>query len=72
MAKEGYPDRESEVTVTFVDGEVKKYRISAGASITRYLADQVANTGVLVLLNGGTTHNIPIAQIREYEIQELQ
>lgn len=72
MAKGDYSDRESDVTVTFIDGVVKVYRINASAGLTRYLADQVANTGILTLLNGAVTHNIPIAMIREYEIREVQ
>lgn len=63
-----YPPEESDVAVTFLDGEVKTYRISAGAGITNHLADRAAQTGLLVLLNGQTTHNIPIANIRDYTI----
>lgn len=68
---EQYPKRSSEVTLTFIDGEVKEYQISAGSGISPFLAKQAGETGVLVLLNGEVTYNIPVSQIKEYEIREL-
>lgn len=66
-----YPKRNSIVTVVFTDGETKDYPISTGAGISQYLAKQAGETGILTLLNGATTHNIPVAQIREYSIVEI-
>jgi hypothetical protein len=65
-----YPKRTSCVTVVFIDGEVKQYEINAGSGISQYLAQQVGATGVLTLLNGAQTYNIPVTQIREYSITE--
>lgn len=67
-----YEQIESDVVVTFTDGEVKQYRISAGPTISRYLAEQCGQTGILALLNGDTTYNIPVSQIREYEISRVR
>jgi hypothetical protein len=65
-----YPKRTSCVTVVFIDGEAKQYEINAGSGISQYLAQQVGATGVLTLLNGAQTYNIPVTQIREYSITE--
>lgn len=64
-----YPPQESDVTITFIDGEVKVYRISTGPNISQFLARQIGETGMLVLLDGATTYSIPVGQIREYRIE---
>lgn len=58
----------SDVEVTFNDGEVKVYRITAGQGISRYLAECAAHTGILTLYNAETSHGIPVANIREYQL----
>jgi len=58
----------SDVEVTFIDGEVKTYRITAGQGVSRYLAESAANTGILTLFNAETSHGIPLTQIREYQL----
>lgn len=57
------------VEVTFIDGEVQTYRISAGITISQYLAKQAAETGILVLYNDDTSHGIPLTQVREYVLK---
>lgn len=69
--KTNYPPQDSIVTVTFLDGEVKDYHIPAGAGITNYLADRAGQTGLLILMNGDTTHNLPVANIRDYTIRSI-
>jgi len=63
-----YPDM-SIVTVTFVDGEVKEYRITAGLGISQYLAREAGETGILTLFNGEESHGLPMSQVREYIIK---
>lgn len=59
---------QSDVEVTFQDGEVKTYCISAGTGIGGYLARERAIKGVLALFNGRASYGIPAANIREYKI----
>lgn len=61
----------SQVDVTFVDGEVKTYVISASTKIGGYLARQASETGILILYNNDISHGIPMAQIREYVIRPM-
>ncbi|PZR89754.1 MAG: nucleoside hydrolase [Stutzerimonas stutzeri] len=61
----------SDVDVTFMDGEFKTYRITAGIGIGQYLAQQAANTGVLTLFNDEASHGIPLSNIREYVIRPV-
>lgn len=58
----------SDVTVTFHDGEVKTYRITANPTIGGYLAQQAGATGILSLFNDAQSYAIPMANIREWEI----
>jgi len=58
----------ADVTVTFKDGEVKTYRISAGPNIGSYLARDSATTGVLSLWNRDQSFGIPVANIRDWAI----
>lgn len=64
-------EKESLVDVTFVDGEVKTYRITASTTIGRYLAQQASETGILLLYNNEVSHGIPMAQVREYLIRPV-
>lgn len=66
-----HPKQYSDVDVTFTDGEVKTYRISAGVTLSQFLARQAAETGILTLFNDETSHNIPISQIREYVLRPV-
>lgn len=67
MAK---PDR-SEVIITFNDGEVKTYIISASPSVASYLASNAGHTGILTLWNGTQSWGIPVASIRDWCITPL-
>lgn len=64
----------SKVTVTFLDGEVKEYMISAGSGISKYLADQASDGGILCFLdfNNRASLSIPVANIRDWHIQEIE
>ena len=60
----------SVVKVTFRDtGEVKEYPCSAHPGISRFFADNIAQTGCLCILNGDKTYTIMAELIREYEIE---
>lgn len=59
----------SAVTVTFLDGEVKVYKISAGPGVAVHLAQQCGQFGSLVLLYGNEAYAIPVQQIREWKIE---
>lgn len=61
----------SDVEVTFMDGEVKVYRISAGVRIGQYLAREAAETGILTLFNDEVSHGVPLSNIREYQIKPV-
>lgn len=68
-----YPeDTESLVTVTYTDGEVVVYPISAGPGVTRYLAREMGNTGSLTLFTKSSSVTIPSDQIRNYEIVKYE
>ena len=62
----------SDVTVTFIDGTQKVYRITAGSTISPYLARQCGETGTLLLLAGPDAYAIPVSQIREWHIREVK
>lgn len=70
--KPHYPKRNSRVDIIFMDGEVKSYTITAGASLARYLAEDAGRTGILNLLCGSTAHAIPVTNIREWTLTELE
>lgn len=57
------------VEVTFIDGEMKNYVISASPTISQYLAREAAQTGILTLFNEDEAHGIPLTQIREYVLR---
>lgn len=66
----GHPKKYSDVIVTFNDGELKTYRMSAGAGICRYLATEAGQTGVLTIWNDKKATSIPLSSIRNWEIWE--
>lgn len=65
MAK--YPKQRSRVTITFNDGEVSMYDISAGHGIAGYLMQEASSTGIVVLRDddAGTSVCIPLDRIRD-------
>ena len=67
--KKEYRVELSKVTVTFVDGEVKYYIITASPAIGGFLAREAGETGVLSLFNGERSFGIPMNQIRDWEIE---
>lgn len=56
------------VTVTYTDGEVVDYPITAGHNIGRYLATDAGQCGVLTLFNKNSTVSIPLVNIRDWII----
>jgi len=68
-----YPPTKSIVTITFLDGEVREYEMSAGNGIGRYLVKDASETGMLTLIDF-RNHNstmVPVANIREFSIDEI-
>ncbi len=61
----------SDVAVTFDDGEVKTYRITAGVSISTYLAQEASRTGILNLWNKEHSVCIPVTRIREWSLSSV-
>ena len=71
MAKLKYPEIKSIVTVTFNDGEVKQYMITASPSIGGYLALNAKESGFLTLYNDTECNSIPVDNIREFSISAI-
>lgn len=69
--KPTYPKRWSTVEVTFNDGTLETFTITAGASISRHIRDEAARTGILLLLCGAKTYSFPLENIRQWTITEL-
>lgn len=63
-----YPRTSSIVKVTFNDGEIKEYVISAGHSIGGHLSREAGETGILNLFNLDESYAIPLVNIREWVI----
>ena len=61
-------NEQSDVTVTFNDGEVKVYRITAGPTIGGWLAREAGASGVLSLFNATKSWGIPLASVRDWSI----
>ena len=61
----------SDVTVTFTDGEVKVYRITASPSIGGYLARDAGANGVLTLFNRDQSWGVPLVSIRDWSIASV-
>lgn len=61
----------SDVTVTFTDGEVKVYRITAGPGIGGFLAREAGQNGVLSLFNSGQSWGIPLTSVRDWSISPV-
>ena len=69
-----YPEARSIVEVTFLDGEVREYEISAGSGISKYLVQQAAESGILCFIDykQRASLSIPINNIREWSIREVE
>lgn len=67
-----YPERWSQIEVIFLDGSIQTYNIKASSGLGRYLAEDAGESGILTLLCGPKTHHIPIANIREWNMTELE
>jgi len=63
-----YPRTRCSVKVTFNDGEIKEYVISAGPSIGGHLSREAGETGILNLFNLDESYAIPLVNIREWVI----
>ena len=61
----------STVTITFIDGEVREYGISASHKIAHYLFGEASRTGFLQMRDddSGVSHCVPTAQIRDVQIK---
>lgn len=57
------------VEITFVDGEIKEYEISANPSVAGYLARKMGETGSLSLWNDDESYVIPAHSIRSYVVR---
>lgn len=66
-----YDKDAADVVVTFNDGEVRAYRISAGPSIGGYLAREANQKGILTLWNKEQSFGIPVANIRDWAINPV-
>ncbi|NSZ73921.1 nucleoside hydrolase [Agrobacterium sp. CNPSo 2736] len=67
-----YPERWSQVEVTFTDGTIETYEIKAGSSFGRHLAKQAGEDNVLTLLCGPKVHSFPLASVRSWTLSELE
>ena len=63
-----YPTTHSIVEVTFNEGDVKQYVISASPTIGGHLTRQAGETGILSLYNADESYAIPLCNIREWKI----
>lgn len=68
-----YPAERTKVTITYMDGEVEEYVISAGVGVARYLADTAGQTGVLSLHDWGMSSMcVPLTAIRNWRLDKVQ
>jgi hypothetical protein len=72
MARE-YPQQVSEVEVIYLDGEVRKFTMTAGNGIAHHLMKEAAHTGMLLFRDDNSKRSvcIPMAQVRHVQIQTL-
>ncbi len=71
MEKTDYPERWSDVEVTFNDGTIETYRLKVGANFGRHLAKQAGEDNVLTLLCGPKVHSFPLASVRSWTMSEV-
>lgn len=64
----------SVVTITYIDGEVKAYEMSASPRIVHYLATEAASTGMFIIRDDDdeTSTLIPMDQIRSMGIRKQE
>lgn len=69
-----YPKSVSKVTITFMDGEVREFMMTAGVGISKYLCSEAATTGFVSLQDFDTKQsiNVPVVNIRDFSVQEQQ
>lgn len=72
MSDHQYPERWSNVEVTFNDGTIETYRVKVGATFGRHLAKQAGEDNVLTLLCGPKVYSFPLASVRSWTLSELQ
>lgn len=68
-----YPELHSRVDVIFIDGEVKKFTMTASNGIAHHLMQEAAKTGVLIFRDDIDKKSvcIPLAQVRHVEFQSF-
>lgn len=66
-----YDKDAADVVITFNDGEVKTYRISAGPGIGGFLAREANANGILSLWNKDQSFGVPLANIRDWAINPV-
>lgn len=68
-----HKQQDSVVDVTFIDGEVKSFIMTASNAIASYLMEEAARTGVLIMRDDRSKRSvcIPLAQVRHVEIQTI-
>lgn len=71
MSEHQYPERWSDVEVTFTDGTIETYRLKVGSGFGRHLAKQAGEDNVLTLLCGVKVHSFPLASVRSWTLTEL-
>lgn len=59
------------LTVRFTDGEVKEYPVSAHKGIAAKLGEVTGRTGILSIWNEARTFGIPVAQIKEFSMRDV-
>ncbi len=74
MSRTKYGPERSNVIVTYTDGEVKEFTMSAGPRIAGYLMQEAARSGVMVIRDDDLAQSvgIPLAQIRHVEVMGIQ
>lgn len=66
------PDTESIVEVTYVDGRIREFPISAGPRIAPYLARLMEDHGALVLFTETTSQTILREHVLEFSIRQYK
>lgn len=60
------------IKVTFINGEQKECKISAGPAIVGWLAKTMSETGFLSMWYEGKANCVPTIQIREFSIEAME
>lgn len=67
-----YPERWSEIEVTFTDGLVETHVIKVSATFGRHLAKRAGEDNVLTLLCGPKVYSYPLSNVRSWTLTELE